>query len=153
MPFSLHHCFFFGFQMDPNKVSTVLNWHAPKSVKQVQRFLGFANCYRSLIRGCSALTAPITALTKKPSAGPFRWNSRAEASFVELKRRFSLEPILVTPNPSLPYTMEVDASELGVGAILSQHSPIDHKLHLCAYFLSRPRETTTWGIGNCWASN
>ncbi|KAJ8343397.1 hypothetical protein SKAU_G00307260 [Synaphobranchus kaupii] len=121
-------------RMDPEKVSAVLNWPTPRSMKQVQRFLGFANFYRRFIRNFSALAAPITALTKKMPAGQFRWNSRANSAFMELKRRFSSEPILITPNPSLPFIVEVDASELGAGAILSQHSPVDRKLHPCAYF-------------------
>ena len=81
--------------MDPNKVSAVLNWPAPKFVKQIQRFLGFANFHCRFIRGFSALAAPITAFTKRTSAGPFRWNSRAEASFVELNFSYSqpLPPI------------------------------------------------------------
>ncbi|KAJ8359222.1 hypothetical protein SKAU_G00157470 [Synaphobranchus kaupii] len=120
--------------MDPEKISAVKNWPTPNSVKQVQRFLGFANFYRRFIRNFSMVAAPITALTKKTSPISFQWNPRAEAAFTELKRRFCSEPILIIPNLSLPFVVEVDASELGVGAILSQHSPLDRKLHPCAYF-------------------
>ena len=38
------------------------------------------------------------------------------------------------PSPSLPFIVEVGASEVGVGAILSQRSPLDNKLHPCADF-------------------
>ena len=100
----------------------------------MQRFLGFANFYRRFIRNFSSVIAPITALTKKTVPSPFKWTPKAVAAFVELRRRFSSEPILLTPNPSLPFIVEVDASELGVGAILSQRSPSDGKVHPCAYY-------------------
>ena len=37
-------------QMDPRKVGAVADWPTPKSVKEVQRFLGFTNFYRKFIR-------------------------------------------------------------------------------------------------------
>lgn len=121
-------------RMDPDKVVAVRNWPAPQSVKEVQRFLGFANFYRRFIRNFSAIAAPIIALTKKNVPSAFVWSPAAEAAFQELKKRFSSEPILVLPDPSLPFVVEVDASEVGVGAILSQRPPWDNKLHPCAYF-------------------
>lgn len=50
-------------QMDPAKVSAVTEWPAPTNLKQLQRFLGFANFYRRFIRNYSHLAAPLTALT------------------------------------------------------------------------------------------
>ncbi|XP_061485300.1 uncharacterized protein LOC133385725, partial [Rhineura floridana] len=38
-----------GIQMDPAKIETILHWAAPRSPKDVQRFLGFANYYRRFI--------------------------------------------------------------------------------------------------------
>ena len=117
--------------MDPKKTKAVRDWEAPKSVKGVQQFLGFANFYRRFIRGFSSIAEPISALTKK-GRGPFVWSPKAEKAFCELKRRFSSAPILVLPDPSLPFTVEVDASEVGVGAILSQKAQ-DGKIHPCAF--------------------
>ena len=48
---------------------------------------------------------------------------------MELKKRFCSKPILITPNPTLPFIVEVDAAELRVGPILSQRSPQDQKVH------------------------
>ena len=122
-------------EMDPKKTKAVRDWEAPKSVKGVQQFLGFANLYRRFIRGFSSIAEPISALTKK-GRGPFVWSPKAEKAFCELKRRFSSAPILVLPDPSLPFTVEVDASEVGVGAILSQKAQ-DGKIHPCAFFSHR----------------
>lgn len=46
--------------------------------------------------------------------------------------------------------MEVDASEVGVGAVLSQRSPADERIHPCAFFSHRlsPSERN-YDVGNC----
>lgn len=53
-----------GIRMDPEKVSSIVEWEAPKNVKDVQTFLGFANFYRRFIRSFSNLTRPLVALTR-----------------------------------------------------------------------------------------
>ena len=121
--------------MDPKKTQVVREWHQPSSVKEVQRFIGFSNFYRKFIRNFSAVVSPLTNLTKK-KLGPFVWTPGAERAFQELKVRFTSAPILTLPDPSLPFLVEVDASDVAVGAILSQR-PADGKLHPCAFFSTR----------------
>ena len=120
--------------IDLAKVSAVMNWPTSQSVKDVQRFLGFGNFYCCFIRNFSAVAAPIIVLTKGVASSRFLWNVKAEKAFSELKRRFCLQPILIMPSPSLLFIVEVDASEVEVGAILSQRSPFDNMLCPCAYF-------------------
>ncbi|KAI4879196.1 hypothetical protein NFI96_009427 [Prochilodus magdalenae] len=119
--------------VDPSKLKAVAEWPRPTSLRLVQRFLGFANFYRRFIRGFGSVAAPLSALTRK-QPGPFRWSDAAQEAFEELKRRLTSAPILHLPDPELPFVVEVDASEVGVGAVLSQRSGQDQKLHPCAYF-------------------
>lgn len=56
------------------------------------------------------------------SAVPFSWTPEAKQAFTELKRRFTTAPILVQPDTSLQFIVEVDASDTGVVAVLSQRS-------------------------------
>ena len=107
-------------EMDPSKVSAVTSWRVPESRKELQRFLGFANFYRRFIRGYSTVAAPLTALTS--SKVTFRWSFAAEEAFQDLKGRFTSAPILQVPDPAGQLVVEVDASDVGVGAILSQRS-------------------------------
>lgn len=125
----------YGFSMDPKKLQAVLDWPVPNSLKATQRFLGFTNYYRRFIASFSLIVAPIVALTKK-GADPSRWSPQAIQAFEALKRAFSSAPILRHPDPELPFEVEVDASEVGVGAVLSQRDRHSFKLHPCA-FLSR----------------
>ncbi|XP_056094883.1 uncharacterized protein LOC130073475 [Rhinichthys klamathensis goyatoka] len=136
-----------GVRMDPEKVKAVVEWPSPDSRKALQRFLGFANFYRRFIRNFSQLAAPLTALTSPRTA--FRWSNTAEAVFAKLKGRFVSAPILIAPDSSRQFVVEVDASEVGVGAVLSQRSPTDDKMHPCAFFSHRlsPAECN-YDIGN-----
>ena len=117
---------------DPAKVKAVAEWPTPTSRKQLQRFLGFANFYRRFIRNYSRVATPLTQLTSVKV--PFVWSPAAEGSFVTLKCLFSSAPVLTHPDPSLQFVVEVDASDSGVGAILSQRSTVDCKQHPCAFF-------------------
>lgn len=77
------------------------------------------------------------------------WSSAAEEAFCELKRRFSSAPILVQLDPSRQFIVGVDASDLGVGAVLSQRAKSDNKLHPCAFFSKKlsPAEQN-YDVGN-----
>uniref|UniRef100_A0A8P4GJA5 Gypsy retrotransposon integrase-like protein 1 n=1 Tax=Dicentrarchus labrax TaxID=13489 RepID=A0A8P4GJA5_DICLA len=132
---------------DPAKIQAVADWPSPTTRKQLQRFLGFANFYRRFIRNYSKVAAPLTKLTSVKV--PFAWSPEAENAFLALKELFTSAPVLHHPDPSLQFVVEVDASDTGVGAVLSQRSPKDQKLHPCA-FLSRrlsPAERN-YDVGN-----
>lgn len=103
--------------MDPAKVQAITDWPAPDSRVALQRFLGFANFYREFIRNFSQIAAPLTSLTSVKSR--FVWSDSAQHAFARLKQLFSSAPILFTPDPQRQFIVEVVASDVGVGAILS----------------------------------
>ena len=117
---------------DPEKIRAVVEWPQPISRKELQRFLGFSNFYRHFIRGYSRVANPLTRLTS--ISIPFVWSEEAEAAFQSLKSLFTSAPILAHPDVSRQFVVEVDASEVGVGAVLSQYSAEGHHLHPCAFF-------------------
>ncbi len=61
-----------GVSMDDKKVQAVLDWPQPQTVKELQRFLGFANFYRRFIRNFSSIASPLTAMTKRNTSCPVR---------------------------------------------------------------------------------
>ncbi|KAI5086841.1 hypothetical protein C0J45_23240, partial [Silurus meridionalis] len=121
--------------MDPTRVQAIRDWPTPTSRRHLQRFLGFANFYRRFIKGYSSVAAPLHLLTS--SLRSFFWGPEAEEAFLELKRRFTEAPILIFPDPVRQFVVEVDASGVGVGALLSQVCPEDNRLHPCAFFSRR----------------
>ncbi len=122
-----------GVAMDESKVHAVLNWPLPSNIKELQRFLGFVNFYRRFIRGFSSIAAPLTDMTKKGSHR-LQWTTVAHKAFDQLKHQFTTAPILHHPDPNSPFVVEVDASNIGIGAILSQRQGDPAKLYPCAYY-------------------
>ncbi|KAL0177092.1 hypothetical protein M9458_025986, partial [Cirrhinus mrigala] len=120
-------------KMDTLMVQAVTKWPQPSTVKELQSFLGFANFHRCFIRNYSTVASPLTSLLKgKPTK--LRWTEEANRAFVSLKEKFTSAPILKHPDPSLPFIVEVDASNCGIGAVLSQRHGQPGKLHPCALF-------------------
>ena len=121
-----------GINMDPSKVSSILNWPVPKNVKELQSFLGLANYYRRFIPGFAKLAHPLHKLLRKNVS--FKWCDEQQEAFDSLKHLFTSAPVLIFPNVDLPFEVETDSSNFAIGAILSQVSPSDNKLHPIAYF-------------------
>ena len=69
-----------GVTMSERKVEAVKNWETPKSVKDIQRFLGFANFYRRFVKGFSGICRPITNLLRKDTK--FEWKIEATSALV-----------------------------------------------------------------------
>ncbi|KAF8752648.1 hypothetical protein RHS01_07613 [Rhizoctonia solani] len=119
-----------GFSMDQKKIEAVTSWPQPKTVRQVQAFLGFVNYLRRFIPNFSLVARPLHNLTKKET--PWSWNTLEEQAFQELKVLVTKAPVLIHSNPNLPYYLETDASGVAMGAILSQCGE-DNRLHPVAY--------------------
>jgi hypothetical protein len=94
--------------MDPTKLKGVLDWPAPKTVKEVQSFLGFGNFYHRCIKGFSHLAHPLHDLLKKDKK--FVWSEECQESFDQLKKRFTEEPVPMMPDHSKPFQIQVDSS-------------------------------------------
>jgi len=106
-----------GFRMSPAKVSAILDWPAPRKVKDIQSFLGFCNFYRRFIWNYSAITIPLTRLTR--SNIRWEWSETCQKAFDTLKQAFTEAPVLHHWDPGRQITVETDASDYAIAAILS----------------------------------
>ena len=107
-----------GLAVSPDKVSAVRDWPTPKGVPEVRSFLGLAGFYRRFVQAFSLKALPLTELTKNDA--PFIWGERQQKSFDELKSALCSAPVLLIPNPELPFTLNVDACDYAVGGTLQQ---------------------------------
>ncbi len=88
--FLVYHISHHGVKLDELKVQAVTEWPQPSIVKELQRFLGFANFYRRFIRNYSTVASPLTSLLKgKPTK--LRWTGEANNAFITLKEKFLFE--------------------------------------------------------------
>ena len=120
-----------GIQMDPQKVSTILDWARPTSLRHVRSFLGFCNFYRRFIRDFSKLAKPLTGLTKKDT--PFDWTSACQSAFDNLKKMVTEAPILAHYKQGLSTIVETDSSDYLSSGVFSQLGK-DGLLHPVAFF-------------------
>lgn len=95
------------------------------------------NYYRQFILHFSTLVAPISAWTKRYN-NPRIWTSEAKDAFSHLKSAFTSAMVLHHPDPvDKPFYLDVDASCIGVGAVLSQRNSTG-KTVTCGFFSPRP---------------
>ena len=107
-----------GIQMDENKIAAVKNMKPPTNVKELQRFLGFIGYYRRFIKDFAKLAAPLYALLQKDKI--WNWDADCNIAFSDLIQHMIVSPILRQPDLSLPFILFTDASNVALGAILSQ---------------------------------
>ena len=119
-----------GLRMSERKVESITTWETPKNIKDIQRFLGFANYYRRYRNNFSALCRPLTDSLKKTNE-EFECTELHQRSFDELKKAFTSEAILRHFNPSKEVIIETDASNFALGCILSQRH--EGRLHPVAF--------------------
>jgi len=120
-----------GISMDMSKIKALKEFSPPKSVKEIQQFLGFANYYRNFIPGYADITKPLSILTKKGEK--FVMTDEAVQAFHLLIEAFCSASILRHADVEKQFILETDASDVAVGAVLSQLSD-DNEIRPVAYF-------------------
>jgi len=121
-----------GIAMDPSKTQTILGWPAPLRIHDLQSFLGFANFYQRFIDNYSGIVIPLTHLLCKDT--PWKWSPQCQEIFDMLKQAFTEAPVLRHYDPDHPITLECDASDYAIAAILSQTDPTTNELRPIAFY-------------------
>ena len=90
------------------------------------RFLGMAGYYRKFCKNFSGIAEPLTNLLKKSTK--FKWNDKCQDAFDRLKAILKGAPVLLAPDFDKCFKLAVDASDVGIGAVLLQedNNGIDH---------------------------
>lgn len=123
------------------KVEAIKQAERPVTKKQVRSFLGLVGWYRRFIPNFSARAVALTELTKKNKPNKLNWTTDCDRAFMDLKDALCKESVLQSPDFEQPFTVQTDASQFGLGAVLLQ----GEQGHLRPIaFISRkllPRET------------
>ena len=104
---------------DPSKIEGLKSWPTVlKSVKEVRSTLGILNYNHAFIPGFATIAKPLTELLKKDA--PFIWTLRHTQAVEQLIEKVTTKPVLVHPDPTRPFELEVDASNYAMSTILFQ---------------------------------
>ena len=103
-----------------SKVEAISSFPKPDTKTAVRAFLGLAGYYRRFVPDFASVAAPLTDLTKKSVPNSGVWNGGCQRAFETLKKALISEPVLSSPDVSKTFIVQTDASDRGVGAVLSQ---------------------------------
>ena len=109
-----------GVHPDLGKVNAIHALPATANVTKLQEFLSLVTYLSPFIPGLFTLTAPLCELLKKDT--DLIWNYTYDATFQWVKEAVISDTTLRYFDPSLPVTIQVDASQVGLGAALLQNS-------------------------------
>ena len=106
-----------GIKIKEEKVKGVLDWLTSKEVKDIQKFLGLANYYWWFIKDFASIARLLYNLVKNDQ----KWDQteKQEKAFRKLKKRFTKELVLATPDLYKKRRMKVDASDYAMREVLS----------------------------------
>ena len=107
-----------GIEPVPEKLESIKTMPAPTTPREVKQFLGLVGYYRKFIPRFADIARPLTSLTKKDAE--YKWTEKCQVSFELLKEALMKEPVLVYPNPRLPYILYTDASKYAWACVLTQ---------------------------------
>jgi transposase InsO family protein len=110
-----------GVSPDPKKIDAIVNAEAPKTPADVRSLLGLANYVSRFIPDFATITAPLRALTHRDVE--WRWGHSEKTSFQQLKEKLTTEAMAYF-DVSKEIELLVDASPVGLGAILTQEGKI-----------------------------
>ncbi|MBW0562009.1 hypothetical protein O181_101724 [Austropuccinia psidii MF-1] len=115
-----------GLAIDQNKVSAVLQKPVPKSIKEMQSFLGFASYYRSPIKNFAHITSSLYKLCSKDIV--FEITKERRDAYERIKYGLTNAPVLILPDFEIPFKLYIDAAcSQGLGAALHQIQIVDGK--------------------------
>ena len=107
-----------GVLTDPKKTQAVRDWNPPKTVKQLQAFLGFINFYQKFIRGAAEKSLPLTKLTKKDQK--WEWEDKHQQAFDKFKEELLRAPLLGYFDPTKRLIIKTNAFDHTTAAVISQ---------------------------------
>ena len=107
----------------PDRVAAVRDFPLPRTERDLRRFIGMVTFYHRFMPDAAALLRPLHRLITQrnaKSARPVRWTDEAQSTFTAVKARLADTTRLAHPLPGAPLSIQVDASDVGVGAVLQQ---------------------------------
>ena len=146
-----------GLKPNPKKVEAIKEFPVPKTKKEVLGFLGICSWLRRFIPNCSNRTIHLRQCTQVDPQ-KFIMTDEAIEEFEDLKQVISSDTCLTHPDMDKDFYIHVDASGVGIGAILTQldekgrHCIVEYASHSfnqnSGYSKSNPERE---GYGITWA--
>ncbi len=120
-----------GIAPDPKKIEDIINLQTPTSASEVRSLLGMTNYCSRFIPDYATKTEPLRRLTHKDQ--PWEWTPEHDSAVNELKDALVKAPVTAYFDPVKDTELAVDASPVGLAAILSQKDQETETTHVITY--------------------
>ena len=110
-----------GRRPDPENIAAIQRMPAPKDIGTLRSFLGLISHYSSFLPALHTARSPLNHLLQKDAK--WNWSTECERTFCKLKEMLSSDLLLTHFNPNLTTVVAADASNYGVGAVISHIFP------------------------------
>jgi len=107
-----------GIEPQTEKLAAIRDWPTPHCLRDVRAFFGLASYYRRFVKDFATIAEPLSRLTRKGIV--FHCTDETQLAFDRLKQALQEVNTLAYPHPDLPCILDTDASDVAVGAVLSQ---------------------------------
>jgi transposase InsO family protein len=118
VPFLGHIVSSDGVRPNPDNLAKIMQWKEPETVTEVRQFLGLCSYYRRFVKDFSTTVKPLTDLTKKESK--LVWTQACQDAFDKLRGKLTGPEIMAYPQEGQSFILDTDASDFGIGAVISQ---------------------------------
>ena len=108
-----------GVSADPEKIKVIVEAPAPRNIAELRSFLGMSQYMSRFIKQYASMTEPLRALLRK--GAQWKWESIHQSAFQMLKAALTSTDVMAYFDPRKDTTILVDASPVGLGAILTQN--------------------------------
>ena len=102
----------------PNYLNKILKIPKPKTIKQIQAYLGLIQYIARYLHKYATWSKYLTDLTKKENKQ--KWSKVHDIAFEKLQELISKVKMLYHPTPNEPFLVQCDASKYAIGAVLYQ---------------------------------
>ena len=148
------------FALD-DKVKAMMEYKRPTSLRELRGFLGLMSYYRKFIKDFASIAAPLNELTKQSRLNKTarqlkieanttwekdQWNAAHDEAFETLKGALLCRPVLVLPNKNHTWRLATDASNVAMGAVLSQINEKGEEHPIGYYSRKLTPAETKWSI-------
>lgn len=110
-----------GLHTSKDKISAIENAPTPNNITQLKSFLGFVQYYAKFVPNLAMVLHPLYNLLKANTV--WNWTCDCDEAFKNIKGILTSARVLVHFNPDLPVKLSTDASEYGIGAVISHVFP------------------------------
>jgi len=111
-----------GIGTDPEKVVAIAELEPPSTVRELRQYLSVASWYPRFVPDFAKIVKPLNDLL-------LVWTQEHQTTIEEVMARLVVDPVLACPDFDKPFILQTDATDYGIGAILTQETERGEKVH------------------------